>query len=206
VIALFATTPCVARAATDEACEGPAAREELALRDRVLADTRAWSRGWGIGFGGLLGLQLVTSQAISSQARKTDLYVSMISTTAGLATTLIIGPRVFWPDPAAPGGTGPCAELARARRQLDLAARDERFITSWQVHVGSKLFSLGMAATLGYGFGHWPQAAFLLPVGFLVGELIIATFPRTVLERGSKITTALTFSQGSPALGLSYSF
>ncbi|HZS35245.1 MAG TPA: hypothetical protein VFF06_00385 [Polyangia bacterium] len=145
---------------------------------------RAWHYAWSGIYGALTTYQLVLIP-FGDREQRIDYYFGASSALLGFAVLWIAPLKVMrdqrWLErriAAAPPGESPCAPLADAERLLLRDAASEAFGKSALVHAGNVALNVGLLLALGFGFGHWQQAAIQGPVGIVVGELQIFSQPR----------------------------
>jgi hypothetical protein len=161
------------------------------LRDRLkLAahKTRIWAFTWT----GIYSSVIVYNLAQLNVGDRDNLIDNGIGASASLVGVLsvaLLPPKIigdqFWLERrlrhAAPG-TDVCALLAEAEGLLVRDAKGAAFGKSPLVHAGSFVFNVGVGFLLGFGFGHWGQAALQSLLGIAVGEVMIFTQPAEIVR------------------------
>lgn len=76
-----------------------------------------------------------------------------------------------------------CATLARAEKLLVHAAESERSARTPFAHISGFVINIGLGVILGYGLKRPQAAAMNTTIGVAVSELMIATRPKTAMQR-----------------------
>jgi hypothetical protein len=128
-------------------------------------------------------IELAVTPAVAHDDRP-EFYINAAAAGLGVLVLVVLPPKVIFDHPrlernvlAQPPGADPCVLLADAERMLLRVARDERFITSWLVHVGNFALNIGVALGVGFSTGNWERGALDGALGALVGELQINLAP-----------------------------
>jgi hypothetical protein len=178
---------------------------------------RVWAGAWaiGIGAGGVASLIAVPFVAPSDRI---DWYAGAVTAAIGVVPFLLSPLTVTREAPklrAAIESTtqaddaAVCTLLVDAERKLASSAANEHWQQGWWSHAGNLVFNAGVTLFLGLGYGHWASGIINGASGVVVGEAIIFTQPRRLVDdlaaynRGDLGLS----SQGSAAphpLGLGY--
>jgi hypothetical protein len=161
------------------------------LRDRLryaARRTRIWSYTWT----GIYSTLMVGQLALMDPHDRNSLIDNGIGAGASLIGVLSIAliPQSVMSDQwwlerrlkHAKPGTDVCALLAEAEGLLIRDAKSSAFGKSPLTHAGNFAINIGLGFVLGFGFGHWNQAAIQGLTGIAVGEIMIISQPNDTVN------------------------
>jgi hypothetical protein len=161
------------------------------IRDRLRVEahkTRIWAWTWA---GIYSTITVVDLGLLHDHSRHAliDNGVGAGASAVGILSIALVPPAVigdqYWLERRlrnATPGTDACALLADAERLLMRSAKSAAFGKSPLIHAGNFAFNLGVSFLLGFGFGHWEQAALQGLVGIAVGEVMIISQPAELVR------------------------
>jgi hypothetical protein len=166
------------------------------IRDRLRAEarkTRIWAYTWTGFYSGLIVYNLAQLDP-NDRHNLINNGVGAGASLVGLLSIALVPPRImgdqFWLERRLKKPPDDCSILAEAEALLLRDAKSAAFGKSALVHAGSFVFNLGVSFLLGFGFGHWDQAAFQGLCGLAVGELMIFTRPAGIVGDLSRYRAA----------------
>jgi hypothetical protein len=161
------------------------------LRDRLryaARRTRIWSYTWT----GIYSTLMVGQLAMMKPNDRDSLIDNGVGAGASLIGVLSIAliPQSVMSDQwwlerrlkHAKPGTDVCALLADAEHLLIRDAKSSAFGKGALTHAGNFAINIGIGFLLGFGFGHWDQAAIQGLVGIAVGEAMIISQPNDTVH------------------------
>jgi len=186
--------PAGAQALTCPAVEGgsdrlaalPAGERLDYLRARLARERSrawAWSTGWKVTYGVLIGGQLALVPVLD-QKEHPDLFVGAATSAIGLASLLVLPLPVLADQPTfehrmllADEKDDPCALLAEAEAIAIRDAEEAAFGRGWLIHSANLLIAVAAGLVMWQGFDDWESGLTALATNLAVGELMIWTQP-----------------------------
>jgi hypothetical protein len=146
-------------------------------------NVRIWAWTWAALYSGTTVANALRIPFSDSEGRK-DASVATGGALLGVAALAFMPLKVMADQgeldrllESPPGGRDACALVADAERLLVRDAASEEFGRSPLVHAGNFILNLGIGLLLSLAFGHGIAGAISMVIGFVVGEIQIATQP-----------------------------
>lgn len=207
---------CPAPTGASRALEGVGAESRLAFLQRRLEreqpPSRAWTIGWGLGYGALTLGQLGVAPAVSREDR-IDMYVGAVTTAIAIAPLVLLPLETLEVAPPPSLALG-CSALAEQEARFFHAAQTEADGRGLVMHGVNVAYNVLAGLVLGLAFGHWVSGAVSALVGIALGEAQIWTQPSQLVSdaeryRSGNLTGAelarLPFQIGGSARGVQIS-
>jgi hypothetical protein len=192
-----------------------------ALASREDENFGTWRLLSGAGFALLVIGQLGLAHLVPAETRP-DYFLGAAYSALGTASTLVGAPAVFERgeafarEAAAATPATRCALIAEGERLLEQSAAQEAQATKWYMHLLNVAVNLSLGAILGFGYGHWTNAALDTGVGIALSEAVLLTRPHALdrawrsylgVEEGVVVRLSAIPTLGGPvALGVSTTF